>query len=97
MVLAFSPVLGEPALADYLAAAWPRAAPAGRSWFLVDFDDDPVGSADLARFAAARAPGRAPGRLTIVEQSPASRHSMASWAERVVPALGRLLRHACAD
>ncbi len=97
MVLAFSPVLSDPALADYLAAAWPRAAPAGRSWFLVDFDDDPVGSADLARFAAARAPGRAPGRLTIVEQSPASRHSMASWAERVVPALGRLLRHACAD
>ena len=36
MVLAFSPVLSDPALADYLAAAWPRAArPASRGFLWI--------------------------------------------------------------
>jgi Putative esterase len=97
LVLAFSPVLGDPALAAWLAAAWPRADPAGPSTFLIDFDDDPVGSADLARFTsvvAATSPAR---RQTALLQSPGGRHNIASWAQRAVPALRRLLAAPCSD
>jgi enterochelin esterase-like enzyme len=97
LVLAFSPVLGDPALADWLAAAWPLADRAGGAIFLMDFDDDPIGSTDLAWFRALA--GRTPigGRRTILLQSPGGRHAIASWALRVVPALARLLDPRCAD
>ena len=97
LVLAFSPLLGDPALAGHLAAAWPRAALAGPATFLIDFDDDPIGRADLAwlRSLAGRAP--AGGRRTILLQSQGGHHNIASWALRVVPALTRLLDPRCAD
>ena len=97
LVLAFSPVLADPAIAAYLAAAWPPARPAGPSRLLVDFDDDPVGRADQARFAAivAAAPDRA--RQTALVQTLGGRHAIASWAQRVVPDLQHLLATPCAD
>ncbi len=97
LVLAFSPVLGDPALAAWLAAAWPRADPAGPSTFLLDFDDDPLGSADRARFASLVAATSTPERRTTLLQTPGGRHSVASWARRVVPALSQLLATPCSD
>jgi enterochelin esterase-like enzyme len=97
LVLAFSPVLGDPALADYLAAAWPLAAPAAPSEFLIDFDDDPIGSADLAWFRFLAGSATISGRHVTLLQSPGGRHTIASWALRVVPVLTRLLDTHCAD
>jgi hypothetical protein len=65
-----------------------------RQAFLTDFDDDPVGLADLARFRALSATGPAE-RRTILLQSPGGRHAIGSWAMRVIPALTRLLPPAC--
>jgi enterochelin esterase-like enzyme len=93
LVLAFSPVLGDRRLADYLARLWPRGG-AARQVFLIDFDDDPVGLADLARFRALSAAGPAE-RRTMLLQSPGGRHAIGSWAMRVIPALTRLLPPAC--
>jgi enterochelin esterase-like enzyme len=91
LVLAFSPVLGDPAIASYLAAAWAAPKPAERSDFVIDFDDDVVGSADRAWLAplVATAPDR--DRRIALVQTPGGRHAIASWAQRVVPALQRLL------
>ena len=97
LVLAFSPVLGDPALADDLAAAWPLADPASPGTFLIDFDDDPIGRADLAWFRSLVATATISGRHTTLLQSPGGRHTIASWALRVVPALTRLLDPRCAD
>ena len=97
LVLALSPVLRDPALAAWLAAAWPLAAPAGSSTFLIDFDDDPVGSADRPWFAALVAASSPPGRQTALLQTQGGRHAIASWAGRVVPALSRLLAAPCSD
>jgi enterochelin esterase-like enzyme len=97
LVLAFSPVLGDPALADHLAAAWPLADPASPATFLIDFDDDPIGSADLAWFRSLAGSAAIGGRHTILLQSPGGRHTIASWAERAIPALARLLDPRCAD
>jgi enterochelin esterase-like enzyme len=95
LALALSPVLGDPALAAWLAAAWPLAAP-GPSTFLIDVDDDRLGSADLARFASLVGTGP-PDRRTALLQSPGGRHNIASWAGRVIPALSRLLAAPCSD
>jgi hypothetical protein len=46
LVLVFSPVLGDPAIASYLAAIRPVIDQIGRSDFLIDFDDDLLGTAD---------------------------------------------------
>jgi enterochelin esterase-like enzyme len=90
LVLSFSPVLGDRAIALYLAGAWSIADHAGPSAFLLDFDDDPIGTADLAWFASliGMAPNR--GRQAVLIQTPGGRHAIASWAERVVPALHKL-------
>ena len=100
MVLALSPALGDPALAGFVAAAWPGATSgAGEagdaSVFLIDFDDDPVGSADRARFGSLVATAPIPGRRTTLMQSPGGRHAIASWAARAIPALTRLLGAPC--
>jgi enterochelin esterase-like enzyme len=97
LVLALSPVLGDPALAAWLAAAWPRAGLAGGATFLIDFDDDPIGSTDLARFRSLAGGTAIGGRRTILLQSQGGRHAIASWALRVVPALARLIDPRCAD
>ena len=96
LVLAFSPVLGDPALADHLAAAWLLAELASPATFLIDFDDDPIGSADLAWFGSLAGSATSSERRTILLPSPGGRHTIASWAERVVPALTRLLDPRCA-
>ena len=95
LVLAFSPVLTDAAIAGYLAAAWPTTRHAGRLDLLVDFDDDPIGRADRAWLAAivSTAPDRA--RHAALVQTPGGRHAIASWAQRVVPALQHLLAAPC--
>jgi enterochelin esterase-like enzyme len=95
MVLALSPVLADPALADYLGAAWADARGLDATAVLVDFDDDAVGTADRARFAALIDTGTAPASRPAVIQTPGGRHRIASWAERVLPALRRLLAARC--
>jgi len=96
LVLALSPVLGDPALAGFVAAAWPRAGPAeGASAFVIDLDDDRAGSADRARLRSMVASAPTPGRRTLLLQSPGGRHAIASWAARAIPALTRLLGAPC--
>lgn len=90
-VLAFSPVLGDPALAGYLANAW-MAGEAASAAFLIDFDDDPLGRIDRDWFIARLAPATPPGRQLVLVQTPGGRHAIASWARRVVPALETLSR-----
>ena len=96
LVLALSPVLGDPALAAWLTAAWPRPAPGAPATFLIGVDDDRLGSADRARFAALVGTGP-PDRRTALLQSPGGRHNIASWAGRVIPALSRLLGASCSN
>ena len=97
LVLALSPVLRDPALADYLAATWSGAALPGPTTWLVDFDDDTVGSADRAWFAILAETLAARGWQAIPVQSAGGRHAIASWAKRIVPALTRLPLAACSD
>jgi enterochelin esterase-like enzyme len=94
LVLALSPVLGEPALAAALAAAWRPAGPAQA--VVVDFDDDRIGRADRRWLEALAATTGPPARRTTLLQTPGGRHAIASWAERVLPALGVLLAGRCA-
>ena len=93
LVLALSPVLADPAIAAYLEAAWSGAAPAPPTAFLLDFDEDPAGAADLARFRKIAAGN--PDRAAILQRSPGGRHRLASWSERVIPALARLIGGDC--
>jgi len=95
LVLALSPVLGDRALADYLAAAWATADRSGLSHFLIDFDDDARGRADRAWFAALVRTVPDHRHQAALVQTPAGRHAIASWAERVVPALQQLLVAPC--
>jgi enterochelin esterase-like enzyme len=97
LVLSFSPVLADPAIANYLAAAWRAADHAGPSDLLIDFDDDAIGSTDRAWFAALVRIAAASARQTALVQTPGGRHAIASWAERVVPALQQLLHAPCSD
>ena len=96
LVLALSPVLGDPAIADYLAAAWAATDHPGPSALLIDFDDDAIGSADRAWFATLIRTAPERGRQATLVQTPGGRHAIASWAERVVPALRRL-HTTCSD
>jgi enterochelin esterase-like enzyme len=95
LVMALSPVLGEPALAGSVAAAWARADPIRPSAFLLDFDDDPIGAADRAWFRSMLGSAPNPGRQAILLQTPGGRHAIASWAGRVLPALLRLIPARC--
>jgi enterochelin esterase-like enzyme len=92
LVLALSPVLADAALFAALATAWRSAGPL--QTLLVDFDDDPIGRADRRRLGtlAATTPAE---RRTILLQTEGSRHTIASWGERVIPALARLLADRC--
>lgn len=93
LVLALSPVVGDPAIAAYLSEAWRERDGAGPSRILVDLDDDALGGADRAWLAALI--GRSGAREVVLEQSPGGRHAIASWAERVIPGLARLLDGRC--
>lgn len=91
LVLALSPILGDPALAGYLQDVWAGTTRPDPATFLVDVDDDPIGIADQRRLAALIDRTPSPGRRTILVRTPQGRHSIASWAARVMPALDRLL------
>jgi enterochelin esterase-like enzyme len=94
LVLAFSPVLGDPAIAGHLATAWRAPAGGGGARLLVDVDDDPLGSADR-QWLGALVSVAPPGREVALVQTPGGRHAIASWAARVVPGLARLLAGTC--
>ena len=96
MVLAFSPVLKRPGARRLPRRRLAACRPGRPVVVSCGFRRRP-GRQRRPGEVCGRTRSRPRGSVTIVEQSPASRHSMASWAERVVPALGRLLRHACAD
>ena len=95
MVLALSPVLRDAAMAAFLATLWRTGDRAG-STILIDFDDDPIGRADLAWFQSMDGATRTPGRA-ILAQTPGGQHDIASWEERVLPALERLFARPCLD
>jgi predicted alpha/beta superfamily hydrolase len=97
LVLSLSPVLGDPAIAEYLAAAWAVGDRGAAPAFLIDFDDDPVGTADLEWLASVVVTATSHGRRATLIQTPGGRHTIASWAERVVPALIQLLAARCSD
>jgi S-formylglutathione hydrolase FrmB len=89
MAFALSPLLRDPALAGFLAGLWRGAAGAGPR-VLIDVDDDPVGHADRQWLSAVGT-----GPQTMVVQTPGGRHTIASWAERVIPALQTLFEGRC--
>jgi predicted alpha/beta superfamily hydrolase len=95
MVLALSPVLRDPAIAAFVAAHW-RAGDRAGPKILIDFDDDPIGRADRAWFESMDGATRYRHRATLA-QTPGGQHNIASWAERVLPALERLLDRRCLD
>jgi hypothetical protein len=82
------PVLHDPAIAGYVAVLWPSRDDASPA-VLIDLDDDPIGRADLAWLEA-----MTPGPISLI-QTPGGRHRIASWAERVIPALQKLLDGQC--
>ena len=96
MVLALSPVVGDRAIATYLAAAWPAIHRIEPTAFLVDFDDDAIGRADHDWFAAMAGTAVHAGQATLL-RTPGGRHNIASWRERAVPALERLFAEHCPD
>jgi hypothetical protein len=97
LVLSFSPVVRDRAIADHLAAAWSARNHSRRSTVVVDFDDDPIGAADLIWFASMVGADENGARRLSLVQTPAGHHAIDSWARRVVPALGRLLDDSCAS
>jgi predicted alpha/beta superfamily hydrolase len=90
VAFALSPLLRDPALAGFLAGLWRRAGGAGPR-VLIDVDDDPVGHADRQWLSVVGT-----GPQTMVLQTPGGRHAIASWAERVIPALQALFEGRCA-
>jgi S-formylglutathione hydrolase FrmB len=88
MAFALSPLLRDPALAGFLTDLWHRAGAGPRA--LIDVDDDPLGHADRQWLSVV---GTGP-QITVV-QTPGGRHAIASWAERVIPALQALFEGRC--
>jgi len=89
MAFAFSPLLRDAAIAGFVAKLWQdrRAGPR----VLIDLDDDATGHADRRWLEATLQ--EAPRAILV--QTPGSRHTIASWAERVIPALRRLFAGQC--
>jgi enterochelin esterase-like enzyme len=90
MVLALSPLLRDPPIAGFVAGLWRSSGPAGPRT-LIDVDDDPTGHADRRWLESVVATSP----QAILVQTPGGRHTIASWAERVVPALTKLLEGRC--
>ena len=91
MVFALSPLLRDPAIAGFMAGLW-RGGRAGPR-VLIDLDDDPIGHAD--RQWLETLVGTSPQAILV--QTPGGRHTIASWAERVIPALRKLFEGRCVD
>jgi enterochelin esterase-like enzyme len=89
MTFALSPLLRDTAIAAFLAKLW-RARPAGPR-VVIDLDDDATGHA--GRRWLESLVGTAP--QTTLVQTPRGRHAIASWAERVIPALQHLFGGRC--
>jgi enterochelin esterase-like enzyme len=89
MAFALSPLVRDPSIAAYMAGLWRNSRAGPR--VLIDLDDDATGDADRQwlETVAATAP-----QLSLV-QTPGGRHAIASWAERVIPALRTLLPGRC--
>jgi enterochelin esterase-like enzyme len=87
---ALSPLLRDPAIAGFMAELW-RTRRAGPR-VLIDLDDDAIGHAD--RQWLETLVGTSPQAILV--QTPGGRHTIASWAERVIPALRKLLAGRCA-
>lgn len=95
LVLSLSPVLGDPAIAAYLAALWREPQLSLPTTLLVDVDDDHVGSADLnwlADLVGLESPAR---HRPILRQTAGGSHTIGSWADRVMPALDTLIDGRC--
>jgi S-formylglutathione hydrolase FrmB len=95
MVLSFSPVLSDPALAGFIAGAWRSASGSARSAYLVDFDDDARGTRDRGWLAAVVTAAKSFRRHAVLVQTPAGRHAIGSWASRAVPGLEVLFAAQC--
>lgn len=93
MALVFSPVVGDPAIADWLTTAW-AFHPVRDTLFLADFDDDRVGRRDRDWFAAMIGAAET-ARQVEMRQTPGGRHWIDSWADRVIPAMERLAAARC--
>ena len=89
MAFALSPLLRDPAIARFMAERWRARRAGGR--VLIDLDDDPTGHADRQWLETLVGPSP----QTILVQTPGGRHTIASWAERVIPALRTLLAGRC--
>lgn len=90
MAFALSPLLRDPPLAAFVADLWRRRShPLPR--VLIDLDDDPTGHADRRWLESAL---KTVPAATLV-QTPGGRHTIASWAERVIPALRELFAGRC--
>jgi enterochelin esterase-like enzyme len=89
MAFALSPLLHDAAIAGFVAELW-RGRRAGPR-VLIDLDDDATGHADRQWLEATVQESP----RTILVQTPGSRHTIASWAERVVPVLRRLFAGQC--
>jgi enterochelin esterase-like enzyme len=90
MAFALSPLLRDPAIAGFLAGLWRSTGSAGPR-VLIDVDGDAVGHADRQWLQSSI--GTAP--QTILVQTQRGRHTIASWAERVIPALQILFEGRC--
>jgi enterochelin esterase-like enzyme len=89
MAFALSPLLRDPAIAGFLAGLWRSTSGLGPR-VLIDVDDDPIGDADRQWLESI---GTAP--QTVLVQTQGGRHTIASWAERVIPALQTLFEGRC--
>ena len=89
MALALSPLLRDPPIAEFVAELW-RSARAG-SRVLIDLDDDATGHADRQWLETVTG-----GSVDLfVVQTPGGRHTLSSWADRVIPALRELFTGQC--
>jgi enterochelin esterase-like enzyme len=90
MVMSLSPILADPAFADYVKNALAASHRAASLNLLVDFDDDPTSAADQVWFHSLSASMSAAGSRAILTRTSGGRHRIASWAKRVIPALTQL-------
>ncbi len=94
-VLAMSPVLRDPPIAGYLASAWTASGSDRPQAMLVDLDDDRIGTDGLIWLRALASAAMPFDRQLILRQPPGARHHIASWAERILPALRQLIADGC--
>jgi enterochelin esterase-like enzyme len=95
MVMSLSPVLADPAFADYVKKALAAFHHGASLNLLIDFDDDPRSAADQVWLQSLSSSMSAAGLRIILTRTPGERHRIASWAKRVIPALTQLFDAQC--